>query len=120
MRKRNTLYTANKWNKPLFAPEENLFFNGGTTFVTPQTSRWAVLAGKDKKANPWDYMDDVDTTAQYMQQKADSDDQQQRRPFSGHPALFRFCHPYPSDLCTSFWLRKPRFRSKKRIMFFII
>ena len=56
MRKKNTLYTVNKWNKPLFMPEENLFKRGGLT----------NLALADKSANPWDYADDLDTNKQFL------------------------------------------------------
>lgn len=70
--KKNKLYTANKWNRPAFMPEPNIFAGGG----------WTGLAQADKKANPWNYADDVDTTQQYMQSKNAFDISKADNPFS--------------------------------------
>ena len=51
MMKKNKLYTANRWNQPMFMP--NRFDLGG-------------LAAADKAANPWDYADDIDTIKQFL------------------------------------------------------
>lgn len=50
--KKNRLYTVNEWNQPAFMPANRF--------------DWGGLAAADKKANPWNYADDVDTTQQYM------------------------------------------------------
>ena len=39
--RRNKLYTVNKWNRPAFMPEENLFYNGGASGDV-----WSQLAFK--------------------------------------------------------------------------
>lgn len=57
MRKKKTLYTVNRWNRPLFMPEENVFLSGG-----------AVLAADRLASQKWgaDYGDTGKTLDDYM------------------------------------------------------
>ena len=53
--KKNKLYTVNEWNQPAFMPKNRF--------------DWGGLAAADRRANPWNYVDDEDITQQYMNSK---------------------------------------------------
>ncbi len=53
--KKNKLYTVNEWNQP--------------AFMLKNRFDWGGLAAADRRANPWNYVDDEDITQQYMNSK---------------------------------------------------
>lgn len=79
MRQKNRLYTVNKFNKPLFAPEGNLFLNGGNA---------NALAQADYQKNPWNYTQDYmygngpSITDQYLNSKNAFGISKAQNPFS--------------------------------------
>lgn len=74
MKRRNTLYTVNRWNTPLLCSGGRLFANGG---------KWDILVAADREANPWNYtMDGGSTTEQYMNSKNSFGLSKANNPFS--------------------------------------